>query len=222
MENKSQVKKYPLPAIVWLRVTDYMHGWLQYELGGAVRVKDQRVVSVQHLPGAREALRMETVDDIALGPMKVGNSMSGNRKNMLDAGMVLDAGYIEKEYGLSPEGMKLFMPIECPKLCLTPNGVLRPWTLDINLGREQASALQRVLRAAFWQAVEEYNAEYARKMNGAYYPQVDMIEDFCITTSTPDVFVDAIRREWQRRLKSGQSRHIQPENKEQHVTLADL
>ena len=215
-------KNYRLPAIIWLKVTDYMHGWLQYELGGAIRVKGQRVVSVQHLPGAREALRMETTDDIELRPMKVGNSMSGNRKNMLDAGMVLDADYIEREYGLSPEAMKLFMPIECPKMCLTPNGVLRPWTLDVNLGREQASALQRVLRNAFWHAVEDFNTEYARKMDGAYYPQVDMIEDFCADTNTPDIYVDAIRREWQRRLKSGQSRHIVPEKKTQYVTLADL
>jgi hypothetical protein len=199
-----------------------MHAWLQYELGGAVRVKDQRVVSVQHLPGARDALRMETVDDIELGPMKITNAMSGNRKNMLEAGMVLDAGYIEKEYGLSPQLLKLFVPIECPKMCLTPNGVLRPWTLDVNLGREQASALQRVIRTAFWQAVEDFNTDYARRLGGKKYPQVDMIEEFCLTTSTPDIYVDAIRREWQRRLKSGQSRHIQPENKEQHVTLADL
>lgn len=215
-------KNYRLPAIIWLKVTDYMHGWLQYELGGAIRIKEQRVVSVQHLPGAREALRMETVDDIELRPLKVGNSMSGNRKNMLEAGMALDADYIEREYGLSPAAIKLFMPIECPKMCLTPNGVLRPWSLDINLGREQASALQRVIRNAFWQAVEQFNADYARRLGGKKYPQVDMIEEFCLATSTPDIYVDAIRREWQRRLKSGQSRHIQHEGKEQHVTLADL
>ena len=57
-------KSYKVPPIVWLRVTDYMHGWLQYELGGDARVRDQRVVCVQHLPGAREVLRMETVDDM--------------------------------------------------------------------------------------------------------------------------------------------------------------
>lgn len=215
-------KNYQLPAIIWLKVTDYMHGWLQYELGGAIRVKNQRVVSVQHLPGSRDALRMETVNDIEMRPQKIANAMSGNRKNMLDAGMVIDAEYIEKEYGMTPSLMELFVPIECPRMCLTPKGVLRPWTLDVSLGREQASALQRVLRNAFWHAVEDFNTEYARKMDGAYYPQVDMIEDFCSATNTPDIYVEAIRREWQRRLKNGQSRHIQPEDKTEYVTMADL
>ena len=198
-------KKYDIPPIVWLKITDYMHGWLQYELGCAARVNEQRVVCVQHLPGARNALRMESFNDIELKPMKITNAMSANRKNILSAGLVLDASYIEKEYGVSPETMKLFVPIECPKMCLTKNGVLRPWTLDVSFSHEQASALQRILRNAFWQAVEEFNIGYSRRMNGAYYPQIDMIEDFCAATSTPDIHADTIRREWQRRLKSGQS-----------------
>lgn len=215
-------KIYELPPIVWLKVTDYMHGWLQYELGCACRVKDQRVVCVQHLPGARDILRMETLDDTELGPTKILNAMSGNRKNMLEAGMVLDADVIAREYALTPELLKLFVPIECPKMCLTKYGVLRPWTLDVCLGRQQASELQRLLRGAFWQAVEDFNAEYARKMDGAYYPQVDMIEEFCEETGTVDVYVEAMRREWQRRLKSGQSKHVAPEKKVQSVTMADI
>ena len=199
-------KIYDLPPIVWLKMTDYMHGWLQWELGGGARVKDQKVVCALDLPGVREVLRMETVDDTELRPMKILSAMSGNRKSMLEAGMVLDPGYIEQEYGLTPALMKLFVPVECPKRCLTKYGVLRPWTLDVSLGKQQASDLQRVLRNAFWKAVEQFNAEYARKMNDAYYPQVDMIEEFCAKTNTADIYVEAIRREWQRRLKSGQSK----------------
>lgn len=215
-------RNYELPPIVWLKMTDYMHGWLQSELGGGAMVKGQKVVCAHHLPGVKEALRMETVDDIELGPTKINNAMSGSRKNMLEAGMALDAGLIEREYGLTPALLRLFVPVECPKMCLTKNGVLRRWTLDVSLGRQQASELQRALRAAFWQAVEDFNAEYARKMKGAYYPQADMVEDFCAKTDTPDIYVDAIRREWQRRLKSGQSKHIAPENKMRVVTLEDL
>ena len=195
-----------MPTIVWLRVTDFMHGWLQYELGGGVRIGEQRVISVQHLPGAREVLRMETADDMELGPMKVGNAMSGNRKNMLAAGMVLDAGYIEQEYGLTPEGLKGFVPVECPRMCLTKDGVLRPWTLDVSLGREQSNGLQRVLRTAFWQAVETFNGEYARKLGGTKYPSIDMVEAFCRETGTPDIYAEAIKREWNRRVKRGDNR----------------
>ena len=90
-------KKYELPPIVWLKMTDYMHGWLQYELGGAAMIKEQRVVCVQHLPGAREILRMESFEDLELGVMKISNAMSATRKNMLEAGMVLDASVIEQE-----------------------------------------------------------------------------------------------------------------------------
>lgn len=203
MEKK---RNYGLPTIVWLRVTDFMHGWLQYELGGGVRIGEQRVISVQHLPGAREVLRMETADDMELGPMKVGNAMSGNRKNMLAAGMVLDAGYIEQEYGLTPEGLKGFVPVECPRMCLTKDGVLRPWTLDVSLGREQSNGLQRVLRTAFWQAVETFNGEYARKLSGTKYPSIDMVEAFCRETGTPDIYAEAIKREWNRRVKRGDNR----------------
>lgn len=193
-------KNYKIPPITWLRMTDYMHGWLQHELGGGARIKDQRVVCVQHLPGAREVLRMETVEDM-MEKMPAGNAMSGTRKNCLCAGMELDAGVIEREYGMTKELLKLYVPIECPKMCLTKNGVLRPWTLNVCFGKEQATALQKLLRREFWKAVEEYDAEYARKMDGRKYPAIDMVEDFCMDTDTPDMYTEAIRREWQRRCK---------------------
>lgn len=193
-------KVYDVPAIVWLKMTDYMHGWLQWELGGEARVKDQRVVCVQHLPGARAILRMETVEDM-MEKKPIGNVMSATRKNCMEAGLNIDEDVMAREYGVTREAMKLFVPVECPKMCLTKSGVLRPWTLDVCLGREQAAAMQRLLRNAFWQAVEEYDAGYARKMNGKKYPAVDMVEEFCMDTETPDLYVEAIRREWQRRVK---------------------
>ena len=193
-------KVYDVPAIVWLKMTDYMHGWLQWELGGEARVKDQRVVCVQHLPGARAILRMETVEDM-MEKKPIGNVMSATRKNCMEAGLNIDEDVMAREYGVTREAMKMFVPVECPKMCLTKSGVLRPWTLDVCLGREQAAAMQRLLRNAFWQAVEEYDAGYARKMNGRKYPAVDMVEEFCMDTETPDLYVEAIRREWQRRVK---------------------
>lgn len=193
-------KVYDVPAIVWLKMTDYMHGWLQWELGGEARVKDQRVVCVQHLPGARAILRMETVEDM-MEKKPIGNVMSATRKNCMEAGLNIDADVMAREYGVTREAMKMFVPVECPKMCLTKSGVLRPWTLDVCLGKEQAAAMQRLLRNAFWQAVEEYDAKYARKMNGKKYPAVDMVEEFCMDTETPDLYVEAIRREWQRRVK---------------------
>lgn len=193
-------KNYKLPAIVWVKVTDYMHGWLQHELGGEARVKNQRVVSVQHLPGARAVLRMETVEDM-MEKRRISNVMSATRKNCMEAGLDIDEGVMEREYGVTRDVMKLFVPVECPKMCLTKHGVLRPWTLDVSLGKAQATAMQRLLRQAFWDAVEEYNAAYARKMCGKKYPAVEMVEKFCMDTDTPDLYVEAIRREWQRRVK---------------------
>lgn len=193
-------KKYKMPAIGWLKMTDYMHGWLQWELGGAIRVKDQRVVSVQHLPGARPALRMETTDDM-LEPSIVTNAMSATRYNLVSTGMTIDEGVVEEMYGVTPETLRLFTPIECPKLTLTKNGVLRPWSIDTCFSRKQASALQMLLRDAFWQAVGEFSERYAQQHQGERYAQEDMVEDFCRETGTSDIYVPAIRREWQRRRK---------------------
>lgn len=199
-------KTYELPPIVWLRVTDFMHGWLQHDLGCAARIGDQHVVTLHHIPAAREALRMETVEDVELKPMKVGNAMSATRKNMLEAGMAIAPEYIAQTYDLTPEAMKLFVPIECPSRCLTSHGVLRPWTHDVTLGRQQSSELIRIIRAAFWQAVETFNADYARRLGNTKYPSIDMCEAFCRATNTPDIHAEAIKREWNRRVKNGQSK----------------
>ena len=193
-------KNYKLPPVVWLKVTDYMQDWLQHELGGAARIKDRRVVCVQHLKGARDILRMETVEE-NMDKKPVGNAMSATRKNCIEAGLIISADAVERMYGATRSTLDEFIPIECPKMCLTRNGVLRPWTLDISLSQKQATALQRLLRHEFWKAVADFDREYACRMDGQRYPARDMIEAFCAETDTSDIHADALRREWQRRQK---------------------
>lgn len=176
-----------------------MHGWLQEELGG-IMVREQRVVSVQHLSGAREVLRMQTTND-TIEVKHIEKSMSATRMNCVRAGLSLDAHATEQLYGITTEQINLFIPIECPKMCMTPNGVLRPWTLDVCMGKEQATRMQQVIREAFWARVAEFNKEYAVQQNGEHYPAVEMIEEFCHQTKTPEMYVEAMRREWQRRCK---------------------
>ena len=193
-------KSYRLPAICWLRVTDFMGAWLQQELGGGARVKELRVVSVQHLEGARAILRMETVDDV-LGASPVVNAMSATRHGCITAGMTLDEGVTRQLYGITRQELEQFMPVECPRLALTEDGVLRPWTNDTCFGVKQATALQRLLREAFWQSVSEFSMKYAHKRQGEKYPQEEMVKAFCKETGTSDIYVPGIRREWQRRMK---------------------
>ena len=199
---------YKMPPITWLKVTDFMVGWLEHELGGAVRVKGRQVVSVQHLPGARDALRMETADDMLLDRgADVSKAMSATRYCVIDAGLRIDPP--ERMYGVTKEQMQLYLPIECPKMTLTKFGVLRPWTTDVTFSKKQSTALMHVLREAFWQGVGEFDCEYAQQRMeeglSAPYPAVDMIEAFCEATHTKDTCVEAMRREWQRRKKNGQS-----------------
>lgn len=193
-------KNYKVPMIFWLKVTDYMHGWLQHELGGSARVKEQRVVSVHHLPGAKQALRMETVEDL-MEKQPVKEAMSARRRNCLAAGMGVDAEVMRLEYGVTEECLRNFVPMEAPRMCMTRNGVLRPWTVDVSLGDRQAVALQNVVRSAFWRAVEGFNGRFAREREDKHYAAVEMIEAFCRETETPEVHVDAMRREWQRRQR---------------------
>lgn len=193
-------KNYRLPAIGWLRVTDFLLGWIKSELSGGARVMNQRVVCLQHLKGARDALRMETCDD-TMEAGQIGSAMSATRYNCVAAGMQLHPAVVQQMYGITEEELALFVPIECPRLALTENGVLRPWTNDTCFGAKQATALHRLLREAFWQSVGEFAGQYAREHHGEKYAQEDMIEAFCKETGTDDIHVPALRREWQRRCK---------------------
>ena len=193
-------KNYKLPPVAWLKVTDYMHGWLQRELGSGARIGDQRVVCLQHLPGAREALRMETEEDDQMDVRPVGNAMSATRRNCVALGLALDRETMERFYGVTADQLKLFAPIECPQRCLTRYGVLRDWTNEVSFGHRQAGALQQVIRAGFWEAVGEFNAEYARRQGRSDYPSIEMVEAWCRETGTSEVHAEAIKREWNRRV----------------------
>lgn len=196
-----------MPMVTWLKVTDYMHPWLQLTLGCRWRVRDQKVVCILHIPGVREVLmEQEVTDDFTMDPKQgVGNSMSCTRRNCYQQGLVVDPGVMEREYGVTKELMALFVPIECPKLAMTKHGILRPWSLDYSLSRSQANDLRELLREEFWKAVGEFSMEYASKHEGQRYAQANMIEAFCAETKTPDIFVDAMRNEWHRRLRNKKS-----------------
>ena len=193
-------KNYKLPAIAWLKVTDYMHGWIQHELCGAARIGEQRVVCIQHLPGARLILRMETVEDLERKHL-VRGAMSGTLHNCIVAGMKIDAGAVQELYGITRDDLSLYVPIECPRMCLTANGVLRPWTLDVCFGKEQARQLLAMLRREFWMAVAAFDMKYARQVGREHYPARDMTEEFCKVTETPSYYAETIRREWMRQRK---------------------
>ena len=201
MENKQN----KLPPIIWLKVTDFMHGWLQHELGGQLRIRDQRVVSVQDLPGSRDILRLMETEEDSMMKNPVNLSMSSTKKNCIDAGLALNDGTVEKLCGVTKEGMKLFAPIECPPRCINKDGMVRPWTESTNLGKRQASELMALLRNEFWNAVSHFAEKYAQEHEGEKYAQVNMIESFCQETKTPDMFAETIRREWQRRCKRKRS-----------------
>lgn len=191
-----------MPAIAWLRVTDFVRGWLDYEFGSKVQVNGRRVVCLHHLDGVRDILRMEAVDDVELSPdLPVELSLSAQRYSMLQAAMTLSPEATERVYHLSLEELLSFVPIEVPRVRLTEEGLLRPWSGDTMLGDAQAKALLRLLREAFWEDVERFARRYARQREGEKYAQEDMIAAFCQKTKTSDIHVEAIRREWQRRAK---------------------
>ncbi len=147
---------------------------------------------------------METVDDMALHNStgeKVAGAMSALMHNCIEAGMGLDEDSITKEYGLTREALQMYLPLETPKVCVNACGLLRPWTLSVTMGREQTAAVLRVIRQEFWKAVEDYNQQYQEQNPGKRYAAVEMIEAFCADTHTPDTYVEAMRREWQRRQK---------------------
>jgi hypothetical protein len=165
-------------------------------------VNGRRVVCLQHLDGVRDILRMETVDDMELSPdLPVDLSLSASRYGVISAAMTLSPEATERMYHLSLEQLQQFVPIECPRVRLTEEGLLREWGGDAMLGEHQAKAMLRLLREAFWESVEQFAQEYARKHEGERYAQEDMIVAFCKMTRTSELHIEAIRREWQRRCK---------------------
>lgn len=175
---------------------------MSYELGCKAMVCGQRVVCLQHMDGIRDVLRMETVADIELSPdAPVGLSLSARRYSMLQSAMTLNPEAVERIYHINREQLQQFVPIEVPRLRLTEDGLLRPWGGDAMLGDEQAKELLRLLRHYFWEDVERFARRYEREHEGEKYAQEDMIAAFCQETKTSELHIEAIRREWQRRVK---------------------
>jgi len=195
-------KSFKMPAIAWLRVTEFIRGWLDYEFGSKVQVNGRRVVCLHHLDGVRDILRMETVDDMELSPdLPVELSLSASRYGVISAAMTLSPEATERLYHLSLEELLSFVPIEVPRVRLTEEGLLRPWGGDAMFGEQQAKELLRLLRQYFWESVEQFARRYAREHEGEKYAQEDMIAAFCKMTKTSELHIEAIRREWQRRAK---------------------
>lgn len=186
---------YPTPAVAWLSITNYMHEWLFHEFGGAVRLNGKQVLSIAHLPGAKELLRMQTQDDV-MNEVPTLWSLSAMRMDFLQAGVTLG---VKGDGGLemSKEKLDTFVPVECPKMALTQNGVLRPWSRVTSFGQKQAFALIKMLRSEFWKTVADYEKQF-KWPAGTPRTTIAMIESFCQDTGTPDIYTDDLRREWQR------------------------
>ena len=103
--------------------------------------------------------------------------------------------------GVTKESLRSFVPIECPRNCLTKDGVLRPWGHDTCFGAKQATALQRLIFQAFWKTVAEFDSEYAKELGHSHYAAKYMVEEFCEKSRIPSFHVEAIRREWMRQRK---------------------
>lgn len=187
-------------AICWLHVTDYMRGWMRSTLGGTLIVRNEPVLSVRHLDGMDRAFRMEA-DDTIPTDRTPGNAISATWYNALAAGISIDPLVMERMYGVTRELLRQYVPILCPVMAISSDGILTPWTGDIYFGKQQAVAIQRLLREAFWRAVAIFSIGYANEHPGGDYPQVEMVESFCRQTGTDDLYVEPIRREWQRRQR---------------------
>ena len=183
------------PPVAWLSLTSYMHEWLFREYGGDVRLYGKPVLSIAHIPDAKKLLRQQTQDDV----MEDGQtrwSVSAMRMDFLQHGVELGikgVGGME----LTREQLNLFLPIECPKMALTQNGVLRPWNRQTSFGQRQAFALTKLLRGAFWKTVADYERNF-KWPRGAEHTAIAMIESFCQDAGVPDIYAADLRREWQR------------------------
>ena len=189
-----------MEAICWLKVTDYMRGWMRKALGCGTKIGKEPLISMYQITGAKEVLETGTDEELPEHGTP-GNAMSATWRCALEVGLEYDPATMECIYGVTEETLEQYLPIACPPTAMTVDGIMRTWTHDTCFGREQTIALQKLLREAFWAAVEQYSKQYAQEHAGKKYAQVEMIEAFCRETKTDDMYVEAMRREWQRRNK---------------------
>lgn len=201
MGNNNQDKGQP--AMAWLHVPGYMIAWLEYAYGGTKVLYGHKLLSTWQVPGMRAALREHTLEDMLMNTTET-LSLSAQRMDCLQAGMLIDTKAMEESFGMTKKALAQYVAIECPRLALTGEGVLRPWRRHIAFSRPQARNIQALLQREFWGAVAAYNTQYA--LTHEAYPAVEMVEAFCDETNTPEVFIAEIRREWQRKEKMRRDR----------------
>ena len=187
---------YPTPSVSWLLMTEYTHDWLYNEFGGSIELHDRKIISVQHLPGARRILRMETQEDV-LEPGKTRWAMSAMKMDCMELGIGIGPKNIKDQYGLTPEQLRLFVPVECPRMALTSFGVLRPWSRNTSFGHQQALELIKFLREKFWQAVNNHKTKM-EDMGEPPSTAKQLIESFVADYNIREIYIDDLRREYQR------------------------
>ena len=198
MNNPYPKNQFTMP-VAWLQVTGYAHDWLFKTYGSSIRLYDKPVLSLTGLDGARDILRMETAEDMTGELNAVGVSLSAMRMDCLQNGCKVSPEAIGRLCGLTKEQLVTFVPVECPRMALMEFGVLRPWNRQTCFGKRQAAALYKLLMSVFWKAVEEYDLRLREGGNGPD-TAIEMIQGFCQATGTNEIWLEDLRREWQRRI----------------------
>ena len=193
--------------VTWLRMTEYMHDWLNKSFGGKCALYGKPILSVAHLPGAYKALQMEVFDDMQdVAPLQAGQaelkdvlSLSAMRMDCLQHGCRISPDTVDRLCGLTQEQLGAFVPLECPRMAMTAFGVLRPWNRTMAFSRAQSNELIRLLRGAFWQAVADHESQL-REKGALPDTAIELIESFCRDTGMSELWVEDMRRQWQRYL----------------------
>jgi len=184
------------PAVTWLYVTGYLHDWLFHEFGGTVKLHGRPVISIAHLKGARDILRMETLEDM-MDRTASRWAMSAMLMDCVVLGIDIGPKTMKEKYGVTKEQLQCFVPIECPRMALTPYGMLRPWSRVTCFGHKQAQELVKLLRAAFWQAVADHKEKMIADGN-APETASELVQSFSKDNGVGEVWQEDLRREWQR------------------------
>lgn len=189
-----------MKPICWLRITDYMREWARVALGSQKHVNGIPVLDILNLKGVRPALLMPTINELP-GTGAPGNSMCDTWHAALSAGLEVDAWGMEREFGVTKETLEQYLPVACPDYAIAEDGAIHSWDNDTSFGKQQSTALLRLIRDAFWSAVDNHATQYKKSHLGTKYAQIDMLESFCKDYHINDMHLEAMRREWQRRCK---------------------
>lgn len=206
MNNPYPKNKFTMP-VTWLRMTEYTHDWLASCYGGKLSLYGKPILSIAHMPGVHRVLQMEVFEDMQdVAPAQAVHtepkdvlSMSAMRMDCLQNGCKVNPEAVGRICGLTREQLGAFVPVECPRMALTAFGVLRPWSRTTAFGRVQSNELIRLLRGAFWQAVSDYEARL-REDGELPDTAIELIEGFCKENGIGELYMEDLRREWQRKV----------------------